>query len=163
MRRFRIALLCFAPALFLLHLLLLPSAPSTPAPTKPPDPPPKPATTRPVEAPDPLASFFEAIAAVETGGCADPDAAVGDNDRSIGRYQIGRLYWLDANLPGTWEDVRDPAYARRTMLAYFRRWCPAALEALDFHTLARYHNGGPTLNVSPSAHRYADRVLSHLE
>lgn len=161
MRRLCIALVCCAPALFLLHLCSLP--PAQPVPLKPPDPPLKPTTRRLVEAPDPLTPLFEAIALVETGGEPDPDSAVGDNGRSLGRYQIGRLYWLDSGVPGDWSDVRDPAYARRAMLAYWRRWCPHALSIHDFHTLARYHNGGPTLNVSPSAHRYADRVLLHME
>lgn len=89
---------------------------------------------------DPLRPLFSALATVESGG---DDAAVGDGGKSIGRYQIGRLYWMDAKVPGRYEDVLDPAYAERVMLAYWSRWCPEALANRDYEVLSRVHNGGP--------------------
>jgi hypothetical protein len=88
--------------------------------------------------------ILAAIRSVESGGCKDGGRhATGDGGRAIGPYQIHRRYWLDARLPGRFEDCRDPEYARRTVLAYWKRWCPAALERGDAEVLARVHNGGP--------------------
>lgn len=72
----------------------------------------------------------------------DPHA-VGDGGRAIGLYQIHRSYWQDSGVPGTWEDCRDPAYARRVVLAYWKRHCPGALKRGDVEVLSRVHNGGP--------------------
>lgn len=135
-----------------------------------PEPPPPRWTTptMPVSAPvepEPVATIrdlFDAIAQVETGGERDPDAATGDGGRSIGRYQIGRAYWLDSGLSGEWENVRDPAYAEAVMLAYWGRWEPEALAALDFETLARIHQGGPSWREYPANLAYWHRVESAL-
>lgn len=91
-----------------------------------------------------MTEFLRAIRTVETGG--EPNGgrdAIGDQGRSIGPYQIGLAYFKDSNVKGQWEDVRDPAFAERVMIAYWRRYCPAALASNDFETLARVHNGGP--------------------
>lgn len=31
-------------------------------------------------------------------------------------------------------------------MQYWMRWCPSALESKDYETLARFHNGGPSLH-----------------
>ena len=92
-----------------------------------------------------LDDFFTALSAVESG---HDDNAVGDGGASIGRYQIQWAYWKDAidhdpSIGGKYEDVKDPAYARRIMLAYWDRYARKALAERDFETLARIHNGGP--------------------
>lgn len=103
--------------------------------------------------------FLDAVRQVETGGQAnDGRDAVGDGGRSIGPYQIGRLYWEDSKVPGRWEDVRDRAYAERVMVAYWARYCPQALKDRDWETLARVHNGGPAGHRKKATLAYWDRV-----
>lgn len=121
-----------------------------------------------------LDRFFAAIAKVETGGERDPDNAVGDKGASLGRYQIGFAYWRDANRLDTGfptesiidqyeRDVRNPTTARAVMLAYWRRWCPEALAAGDWRTLARYHGCGATSARKGNGNEYADKVLAAME
>jgi len=89
---------------------------------------------------DSTGHFFSAVRHVESRGRCD---AVGDGGRAIGPYQIHHAYWKDSGVPGRWEQCRDRAYAERVMKAYWKRYCPKALEARDWQTLARVHNGGP--------------------
>jgi len=109
-----------------------------------------------------LQPLFDAIRHVETGGQADPAAAVGDGGRSIGPYQIGRAYWQDANVPGDWSHVRGRRYAERVMLAYWRRYVPEALAAGDTRVLARVHNGGPRGHDKRATLRYWGKVRQRL-
>jgi hypothetical protein len=91
-----------------------------------------------------LLQILDAIRVVETRGT--PEAARdkgGDGGRAIGPFQIHWAYWKDAGLPGKYEDCRDMDYARRVVLAYWRRYCPQALADHDAEVLARTHNGGP--------------------
>ena len=91
-----------------------------------------------------LDEIFVALREIETGGIKNEGRrAIGDGGKAIGPLQIHRDYWLDSKVPGRFEDCRDPAYARRVVLAYWRRYCPEALEKLDAEVLARVHNGGP--------------------
>jgi hypothetical protein len=91
-----------------------------------------PATVRAAEIERParwtLDEIFAALRQVETGGSKSGGRrSVGDGGKAIGRF----------------EDCREFPYARRVVLAYWRRYCPEALEALDAEILARIHNGGP--------------------
>lgn len=108
---------------------------------------------------DPFREFFHALAAVESN---HNDTAVGDGGRSIGRYQIGRLYWKDSGVPGIYVDVLRPEYAEQVMLAYWRRYCRNALDSLDFETLARVHNGGPRGSSKQSTLPYWRRVQEQM-
>jgi hypothetical protein len=93
-------------------------------------------------APD-VEPLLDAIRLVETG--SEPNGgrdAIGDEGRSIGPYQIQRAYWLDSGVAGRYESCRDPEYARRVVRAYWRRYCPDALDRGDYEVLARVHNGG---------------------
>lgn len=91
-----------------------------------------------------LDEILLALRRVETGGERHGGRhAVGDGGVAIGPYQIQRAYWADSRVPGRYEDCRDPRYARAVVLAYWKRYCPKALEALDAQTLVRVHNGGP--------------------
>jgi len=90
--------------------------------------------------------FIDAVRRVETGGTPNAGrGALGDKGASIGPYQIQRAYWQDARMPsGTYQDcLADHAYSEQVVLRYFRRYAPKALEANDWQTLARIHNGGP--------------------
>lgn len=93
------------------------------------------------------------------------DRAVGDGGRSLGAYQIGYLYYVDAAdqlrregaSPATGSGGRrdrvsraewramvcSVTSSRRLVRAYWRRHCPEALAQGDLETLARVHNGGP--------------------
>jgi len=91
-----------------------------------------------------LDEILAAIRVVESGGeRAGGVHATGDGGRAIGPFQIHRAHWVDARVQGRFEDCRDPQYARRVVVAYWKRWCPAALEGCDAEVLARVHNGGP--------------------
>lgn len=91
-----------------------------------------------------LDEILSALRGVETGGSKSGGRhATGDGGSAIGPYQIHKNYWIDARLPGRFEDCRDPAYARSVVLAYWKRYAPKALAALDAEVLARVHNGGP--------------------
>ena len=87
--------------------------------------------------------ILDAIRQVETGGEADPAAAVGDAGKSIGPFQISRAYWLDAteydsSIGGEYTDCRDEAYARQIVQAY----CSRYVKVWTDETVARTHNGG---------------------
>jgi len=84
--------------------------------------------------------YLDAIERVESRGNCN---AVGDGGRSLGPMQIQRSYWKDSGVTGRYEQVRDRAYARRVVIAYARRYEPAALRRGDWETLARLHNAGP--------------------
>lgn len=96
---------------------------------------------------DKLRPLFAAIQAVETSGFRAPNQAVGDGGRSIGPYQISRAYWRDSGIRGKWTQCRGRAYSEAVMLAYWKRYCPAALRQRNFEVLARIHNGGPNGHV----------------
>jgi hypothetical protein len=111
-----------------------------------------------------LDEILVALRQVETGGVENGGrCAVGDGGRAIGPLQIHRPYWQDSGIPGRFEDCREPAYARKVVLAYWRRYCPEALEALDAETLARVHNGGPKGHRKESTVRFWRKVERELE
>ncbi|HUR27171.1 MAG TPA: hypothetical protein VM509_03225 [Planctomycetota bacterium] len=91
-----------------------------------------------------LGAILDAIRCAETGGQPHGGRdATGDRGRAIGPFQIHRAYFLDSGVDGRYEDCREPEFARRVVLAYWKRWCPDALERCDAEVLARVHNGGP--------------------
>jgi hypothetical protein len=124
---------------------------------------PAPATERVTRARWTLEELLDALRIVETGGEKHGGRrSTGDGGNAIGPYQIHRAYWTDARLPGRYEDCRDPRYARTVVLAYWRRYCPKALEALDAETLARIHNGGPDGNREASTVAFWKKVEREL-
>jgi hypothetical protein len=95
-------------------------------------------------APWKLDELLDAIRMVESGGLKDGGRkATGDGGKAIGPFQIHRPYWEDSKVPGKHDDCRDPEYARKVVLAYWKRYAPKALESVDVQSLARVHNGGP--------------------
>ncbi len=111
-----------------------------------------------------LDELLQAIRLVETGGCEDGGRnAIGDGGRAIGPYQIHRPYWQDSRRAGRYQDCRDPEYSRRVVLAYWARWCPAALERTDAEVLARVHNGGPRGVEKASTRLFWTKVRAALE
>lgn len=110
-----------------------------------------------------LEEILAAIRGVETGGEQHGGRfALGDGGLALGPFQIQRSHWIDAGLPGRYEDCRDPAYARREVLAYWERWCPQALARNDAEVLARVHNGGPRGAAKDSTLAYWDRTRTRL-
>ena len=106
--------------------------------------------------------FFEAIRLVETGGQADPTESVGDNGKSIGPYQIGKLYWIDSQVDGKWEDCKQYEYSRLVMMRYWQRYCLAETNKKDWETMARIHNGGPRGHKKQATIKYWQKVKKHL-
>ena len=112
------------------------------------------------------APILDAIEAVETGGHADPANAIGDGGKAIGPYQIWATYWQDAveHDPSlvangeTYDSVRDRAYARRVVMAYWSRYA----KSWDAETLARIHNGGPNGATKRATLGYWGKVKAKL-
>jgi hypothetical protein len=75
----------------------------------------------------------------------------GDGGRARGPMQIHRSYWIDAGTPGSWDACERLHYSRMVVLAYMRRYEPAALARGDAEVLARLHNGGPGWRRNPRA------------
>lgn len=107
-----------------------------------------------------LDKLFFAIGEVESGNIDNP--TVGDNGRSHGRYQIQYGYWYDSGVPGKHSQVYQKAYAERVMIGYWARYCPKALETMNFEVLARTHNGGGGGMKNPKTIAYWKKVKSHL-
>ena len=109
--------------------------------------------------------FLDAIRRVETGGLPNAGkGAVGDKGASIGPYQIQRAYHADARMKaGRYEDCSsDATYSEQTMLAYFARYAPKALESKDWETLARVHNGGPKGHTKKATLGYWAKVQKEM-
>jgi len=109
--------------------------------------------------------FLDAIRRVETGGLPNAGkGAVGDKGASIGPYQIQRAYHADARMKsGKYEDCSaGHAYSEQTMLAYFARYAPKALESKDWQTLARVHNGGPKGHTKKATLGYWAKVQKEM-
>ena len=110
--------------------------------------------------------ILDAIEKVETGGQRDPANAIGDGGKALGPMQIHRVYWLDAveHDPSlvangeTYDSVRDRAYARRVVMAYWNRYA----KSWDAQTLARIHNGGPKGHVRKATLGYWAKVKAKL-
>lgn len=116
-----------------------------------------------VEPPFSLDEILDALRTTESGGYANEGRdATGDGGLAIGPFQIHRGYFIDSGVDGRYEDCRDPEYARGVVLAYWRRWCPDALERRDAEVLARVHNGGPRGAHKPSTLVYWRKVESRL-
>ncbi|BBN14129.1 hypothetical protein MPTK1_6g09090 [Marchantia polymorpha subsp. ruderalis] len=89
-------------------------------------------------------------------------APTGDGGMSIGPLQISTAYhtdaWWQASHTSKYECCEDVDYAERTVINYWLRWCPWALEFGDLETLARTHNGGPQFWQFLSTSRYWRKV-----
>ena len=94
----------------------------------------------------PSNSVLDAIAFVETSGEKNPNIAIGDNGKALGKYQIHRDYFADAIEFNKalaiykYEDVTDPNVARKIVIAYITRY---GGKNVSDEAAARIHNGGP--------------------
>ena len=109
--------------------------------------------------------WLDAIAMQESGDKDVPDHKDSNGRVVKGRYQISEAYWKDARMvEGEWDQCRtDPVYSRRTVLAYMRRYVPAALAAGDWMTLSRTHNGGPNGAKNPKTFNYWTDIKAIME
>lgn len=103
--------------------------------------------------------ILKAIQKVETGGCKNPSAAIGDNGKAIGPFQIHKVYWQDAvqydpSIGGKYEDCKDVVYARKIVVAYLSRYAPN----WNVDTVSGIHNGGPKGSTSSSTKEYRRKV-----
>ena len=109
-----------------------------------------------------LKRLYDAIRQVETGGHPNPTTAIGDGGLSYGPFQIGRLYFQDAqafdpSLAGVhYEQVSVDSVARRVMMAYWGRYA----KFWTAEELSRLHNGGPSKRGTD---RYWRRVSEALQ
>ena len=108
----------------------------------------------------PPESFFRALHQVETSGRLGPIR--GDGGRALGPLQIHAGYWMDAGVPGRYEDCADYAYSVRVVSAYLRKHAPRAWVVGDVRTLARIHNGGPAGARKAATASYASKVIRAL-
>lgn len=114
-----------------------------------------------------LDRILTAIRKQESGGEKRPNEAVGDNGTSLGSFQISRAYWIDAlehdpSIGGEYEDVKDPDYARRVIVAYLSRYIKKSDHWTD-ERVARIHNGGPSGHKKKSTIKYWREVKAKLD
>lgn len=98
---------------------------------------------------------------VETGGCEDPNNAIGDDGASLGSLQISREAWLDAteydqSIGGAYDDCRDYKYSCRIAKAYLTRY-GINKGISDPIKLARIFNRGPSGYKKESSVKYGSR------
>jgi hypothetical protein len=114
-----------------------------------------------------LDRILTAIRQQESGGEKNPNEAVGDNGASLGSFQISRAYWIDAldydpSIGGEYEDVKNPDYARRVVVAYLSRYIKKSEHWTD-ERAARLHNGGPNAMRKKSTIKYWREVRARLD
>ena len=86
--------------------------------------------------------FFKALHQVETSGRTG--AIYGDQNRSLGMYQISKPYWLDATEKRPdlrkqgYGRVVEEAYAQQIVRLYMKRYCKGG----TVEQMARCHNSG---------------------
>jgi len=103
--------------------------------------------------------FMDALVHVESGGDL---RAIGDNGTRRGPYQICRSYWIDGGGTDYDSGVWDKRASESVMLRYWARYCPGALHALEYSTLARVHNGGPRGDSKESTIGYWNKVRARM-
>lgn len=111
--------------------------------------------------------LLDAIAVVESGNKAD---AVGDGGKSVGAYQIGKLYVDDVNaIYGTdykYSDRTDPKLSREITLKYLTHYGKVYTRKTKkqptAEVYARIHNGGPNGWKKPATIKYWRKVQNVL-
>lgn len=111
-----------------------------------------------------FSKLIDAIGVVESN---NNDDAVGDNGKSIGRYQIQKAYWIDGTeyLKVDWpyKDAHNPYKARKVVEAYLTRYG----KGKTIEQLAAIHNSGPKgaekLKTNKNIQEYVKKVLANLQ
>ena len=92
-----------------------------------------------------FAKFLKVLGRVESN---NNDFAVGDNGKSISRYQIQRPAFEDAKqfnklIKFNYESLTNQVNSQVIVVSYFMRYAPQELKNSDFESLARLWNSGP--------------------
>lgn len=111
-----------------------------------------------------LGPLLAAIMAVESGN----GVMVGDKGKSIGPYQIQKVYWQDATKgrQGSYTQCYNKKYSEQVVKAYWKRYAPTAYRNVtrgkgtlkDKEILARIHNGGPNGYKKQATVKYWHKV-----
>jgi hypothetical protein len=100
--------------------------------------------------------LLDSIEMVESSGqgAKTPD---GDNGRAIGPFQIWEPYYKDAcrfqpslSKEGTYQDCKNPVYARKVVKAYLEHYAPNKSDMVK----AMIHNGGPSIEKKVGTKAY---------
>lgn len=106
--------------------------------------------------------LITALMAVETGGCRNPDLAIGDGGRAIGSLQIHKAVVEDVNrFAGTsysWKGMTNRADARKVCEIYLQRYA----KGKSIEDAARIWNGGPDGYRKSSTLAYWTKVQRNL-
>lgn len=97
-------------------------------------------------------NFVKTIHHLETSGRFG--AIWGDNFRSLGPFQISYGCWLDAGVPGTYNNCADYDYSVKVLNAYCNKYGRELIEAGRFEEIARIWNGGPLGHKKRSTKQY---------
>jgi hypothetical protein len=110
-----------------------------------------------------LGPLIAALITVETGGCRNPDLAVGDAGLAIGALQIHRAVVVDANrIAGTsytHQQMTNRVAARRVCEIYLNHYG----KGCTTEQLARkWNGGGPAGDKKIATIAYWNKVKKHL-
>lgn len=106
-------------------------------------------------------NFLAAISKIESN---NNDWAVGDNGKSISRYQIQYNCYLDAKnydktITFSYESLTNKANARKILIAYLSRYCK---KNDSFEVMARTWNGGPNGKNKTATINYWNKIRKEL-
>ena len=111
--------------------------------------------------------LFKLLVAIATVESNMDDAAINEKESAHGRFQIRRLYLMDANIimgtEWTLEDMHNTDKAISTLKAYTKYWCKRRGLKWNPENIARMHNGGCNLYKSEGAGRYWEKVKKIME
>lgn len=110
--------------------------------------------------------FLNALQRVESGGEKNPDQAVGDNGRSRGAYQLGKLYVKDAQSYNkelrkyTYEEiVSTRSLGGDAVIAYLYKYGKKHIESENVEALAGMHNGGNKNPMRKATENYRKKFM----
>lgn len=110
-----------------------------------------------------LGPLIAALITVETGGCRNPDLAIGDGGLAIGALQIHRAVVVDVNriagISYTHAQMTNRVAARRVCEIYLSRYASGKTN----EEAARIWNGGPTGYKKSATLAYWNKVKKHLK
>ncbi len=106
--------------------------------------------------------LVDAVHQVETSGRLGP--ILGDGGDALGPLQIHRGCWIDAGLPGRYEDCADLAYSTRVFHAYMARYATVRRlgRPVTDQDRARIWNGGPNGYKKTATIKYWTKVQKEL-
>lgn len=106
-------------------------------------------------------ALLHALHQVETGGRRGP--ILGDGGRALGPLQLHRVYWLDAEMEGSYSDCADYDYSCRVVRRYMRRYATEKRlgRPVTAEDIARIHNGGPNGYKKKATLKYWNKVKEY--